>query len=408
MKHTIHLGPLFRSMTRNKMRVLLLAVEIAVTVAVVLNCSAMIFEQLGTLQRDSGIAENELVGVVVKPWGAEFQEWDYRQRISQEDVAALRALPGVKNATNISSFPLQGGGSSGLAGPLGAPSEEWLRTPMYNADPGVFDTLGLEIVEGRGFESTDLPTEQGARITNVVVTRDLADAMFPDGNAIGQSIDTGGGEQFPDIIVGIVDHMFTPYGGGPMETRITFFPNRPSYQQASLYLVRVEPEAHDEVYLLLDQTFLAVEPNRAMSIRTMSDIKAGGFLQNVFMVNVFSGIVVLLLFVTALGIFGITAYSVTQRTKQVGTRRALGAPKQAILHHFLAESTLVTLLGLALGLIGAYGLNVLLVNQAGAPKLEPTLVLVGSLLLWALGMLATWVPASRAAKLSPALATRTV
>lgn len=408
MKHTIHLGPLFRSMTRNKTRVLLLGIEIAVTVAVVLNCSAMIFEQLGTLQRDSGIAESELIGVVVRPWSADYQEWDFRQRIAREDVEALRSLPGVQNATCISNFPLQGGGSATLVVPLGAPQEEQLRSPIYNADPGVFDTLDLEIVEGRGFELTDLPVESGPYAANVVVTRDLADALFPDGSAIGQSLDTGGGEEYPDVIVGIVDHMFTPYGGGPMETRITFFPNRPSYSQSTQYLVRVEPDAYDEVYAALDETFLGVEKNRAVSLRTMQDIKAGGFLQNIFMVNVFSGIVVLLLFVTALGIFGITAYSVTQRTKQIGTRRALGAPKQAILHHFLAESTLVTVLGLALGLIGAYGLNVLLVSQAGAPKLDPTLVVIGSLLLWALGMVATWVPARRAAKLSPALATRTV
>lgn len=408
MKHTLHLGPLVRSMARNKMRVLLLAIEIAVTVAVVLNCSAMIFEQLGTIQRDSGIEEQELVGVVLQPWGAEWQEWDYRQRIAQEDLAALRALPGVKNATIISNFPLSGGGSSSLAGPLGAPPEKRLRTPVYNADPGVFDTLGLEIVEGRGFEPTDLPTQPGPYSANVVVTRDLADALFPDGNAIGKSIDTGGGEQYPDIIVGIAGHMYTPYGGGPMETRITFFPNRPSYSQQSQYLVRVEPGAEGEVYGALEATFLGVDPQRAVSLRTMDEIRAGGFIQNVFMVNVFSGIVVLLLFVTALGIFGITAYSVTQRTKQIGTRRALGAPQHAILHQFLAESTLVTVLGLALGLIGAYGLNILLVNQAGAPKLDPALVLVGSLLLWLLGMLATWVPAKRAARLSPALATRTV
>lgn len=408
LKRTVHVGPLLRAMTRNKMRVLLLVVEIAVTVAVVLNCSMLILDQLETLQRETGIAEDELIGVVVQPWGAAFEEFAYRQRIAREDLAALRALPGVKNATIISNFPLQGGGSSSLAGPLGAPQEKRIRTPYYTADPGVFDTLDLEIVEGRGFEDTDLPLEAGPRIANVVITRDAADAMFPDGNAIGQSIDTGGGEQYPDIVVGIVDHMFTPYGGGPMETRIVFFPNLPSYNQSALYMVRVEPDAYDQVFAHLDEAFLGVQPDRSVTLRTMRDIKAGGFLQNVFMVNVFTGIVVLLLFVTALGIFGITAYSVTQRTKQIGTRRALGAPKKAILHQFLAESTVITLGGLALGLIGAFALNVLLVNQAGAPKLDPTLVLLGSLLLWLLGMLATWVPATRAARLSPALATKTV
>lgn len=408
MKASVHLGPLLRAMTRNKTRVLLLAVEIAVTVAVVLNCSALIGQQLETLRRPTGIAEEELIGVTVQPWGADYEERDYRRRIVREDLAAVRALPGVRGAAVITNFPLQGGGSSTLVGPLGAPREDFVRSPVYTADPQIFETLGLDIVEGRGFEATDVPTEPGSFIANVVVTRELADALFPDGKAIGRSIDTGGGEEFPDVIVGVVDHMFTPYGGGPMETRITFFPGLPSSTQRTRYMVRVEPAAYDEVYAALGDAFLGVEPRRAVSLRTMEEIKAGGYLQNVFMVRVFTGIVVLLLFVTALGIFGITAYSVTQRTKQIGTRRALGAPKRAILHHFLAESTLVSLCGLALGLLGAYALNVLLVSQAGAPKLDATLVLVGSLLLWALGLLATWLPAQRAARLSPALATRTV
>ncbi|MDA8018248.1 MAG: ABC transporter permease [Thermoanaerobaculia bacterium] len=408
MKHSIHIGPLLRSMMRNKTRVLLLTVEIAVTVAVALNCSAMILQQLEVLRRDTGIAENELIGVEVRPWAADYQDFQYRQRIAREDLAAIRAMPGVRNATIINTFPLQGGGSSSLAGPLGSPREEWIRTPVYSADPQVFDTLGLEIVEGRGFRETDIPTEPGPYIANVVVTRDFADALFPEGNAIGQSIDTGGGEEYPDVIVGIVGHMFTPYGGGPMETRITFFPRLPSSTQRSQYLVRAEPGAVDQVYASLTQTFVNVEPRRAVALRTMDEIKAGGYIQNNLMVDIYTVVVLLLLFVTALGIFGITAYSVTQRTKQIGTRRALGAPKQAILHYFLAESTLVSLIGLGLGLIGAYGLNVLLVNHAGAPKLDPVLVLVGSLSLWMLGLLATWAPAQRASRLSPALATRTV
>lgn len=407
MKNSIHLGPLFRSMTRNKTRVILLGIEIAVTVAVVLNCSAMIIDELKTMGRETGIAEDELITVTTQPWGSAFQEADYRDRIAREDLAALRALPGVKDATPISKFPLQGGGNAMLIGPLGGEQDARVRSPVYTVDPHVLNTLDLDLVAGRAFDEGDVPTEPGSQIMNILVTRDLADALFPDGNAVGQSVDTGSAE-FPDIIVGVVDHMYTPYGGGPMESRITFYPGLPGSSQRMLYIVRAEPGDYDRVFAGLDETFNGVQPDRTVTVRSMVEIKAGGYVQNVFMVNVFTGIVLLLLFVTALGIFGITAYSVTQRTKQIGTRRALGAPRQAILMHFLAESTLITFFGLGLGLIGAFALNVLLVNQTGAPKLEPMLVLVGSLLLWALGLLATWVPAHRAARLSPALATRTV
>lgn len=403
----LHLGPLLRAMGRNKLRVLLLGVEIAVTVAVVLNCAALVGEQLDRIDRDSGIEEDELIAVTLRPWSAEYQDRDFRRQVVRRDMDALRALPGVKDATPITNFPLQGGGSSFQLKPLGADDAAYLRSPYYSADPHVFDTLGLEIVEGRGFTDADVPEEPGPRIMNVVVTRDLADALFPDGDAVGQSVDTGS-EEYPDVIVGVVDHMFTPYGGSAMESRITFYPNLPGDDQRALYLVRAEPRAYDQVFSQIDAAVLGVERSRVVQVQSLAEIRAGGFLQNVFLVNVFTLVMVLLLFVTGLGIFGITAFTVTQRTKQIGTRRALGAPKGAILTQFLAESSLVTLFGLGLGLVAAYGLNLLLVTNAGAPKLDPMLVLVGSLALWAFALLATWVPARRAARLSPALATRTV
>jgi putative ABC transport system permease protein len=158
----------------------------------------------------------------------------------------------------------------------------------------------------------------------------------------------------------------------------------------------------------VDTALLGLQPERLITLRTMAEVKGGGYALNVFLVRVLAVIAALLLAVTALGIFGTTSYSVTQRTKQIGTRRALGASRAEILRYFLIENTLVSAIGIGLGLAAALGLNVVLVNNFAGSKLGPGLVAAGVLVLWLVGVAATIVPARRASRLPPALATRTV
>jgi putative ABC transport system permease protein len=174
------------------------------------------------------------------------------------------------------------------------------------------------------------------------------------------------------------------------------------------YLVRAEPGERERVIGALDQALLAIQSERQVTVRTLEEVKAGGYSLNVFLSKVLAILMVLLLGVTALGIFGTTSFSVTQRTKQIGTRRALGAARGEILRHFLVENSLIAAMGMALGLAGAFALNLLLVTQFEGGKLSPTLTLAGVLLIWAIGVVATIAPARRASRLSPAIATRTI
>lgn len=403
----MQLGPIFRSLLRNKTRTTLLILEIAVTLAIVLNCWNLMTQQRESMMRPSGIDEDNLVAVRVQTFGPDYQDWEYRRQVVARDVAALRQMPGVLDATPISNFPLQGGGSSLQAKPLGAPDTALARAPVYSADDHVLETLDLEIVAGRAFDESDLRTDQGPIIMNVLVTQDLADALFPDGDAVGQTIDTGS-EEWPDVIVGVIDAMHTPYGGGPMESQILFYPELASRPSGMNYLIRTEPEAFDSVFSAADGILLQSEPNRVVQVQTLLEIKGGGQVLNRFSVQVLSTIIGLLLFVTTLGIYGMTSFAVTQRTKQIGTRRALGASQGAILSYFLLESLVITVIGTALGLIAASALDVLISSQMDSERLGPTVLATGIALLWGLAILATAVPALRASKLSPALATRTV
>ena len=107
-----------------------------------------------------------------------------------------------------------------------------------------------------------------------------------------------------------------------------------------------------------------------------------------------------------MGIIGVTSFSVTQRTREIGTRRALGATRWAILRYFLVENWVVTTTGLTLGLILTLGLNFLLANLSNVPTVGATQVLAAMIGLWMVALLAALVPALRGMTVSPVIATR--
>ena len=119
-------------------------------------------------------------------------------------------------------------------------------------------------------------------------------------------------------------------------------------------------------------------------------------------------VIVALLVVTALGIVGLASFWVQQRTKQIGVRRALGATRGQVLRYFQTENFLLATVGIAIGMIGAYGINQLLMSSYELPRLPALYLPVGALVLWTLGQLSVLGPARRAAAVPPAVATRTV
>jgi putative ABC transport system permease protein len=158
----------------------------------------------------------------------------------------------------------------------------------------------------------------------------------------------------------------------------------------------------------VDEMLIGIDGGRIVTPRTHDEIKRDTYGGALGMVKILTSVVVLLVLVTALGIVGLTSFSVSQRRRQIGTRRALGATRQDILRYFLLENWLVTGSGLALGLGLAWGLNYALMKVAEAPKLDWGLLAGGMLLLWVSGILAALVPALRATRVAPVVATRTI
>jgi putative ABC transport system permease protein len=177
-------------------------------------------------------------------------------------------------------------------------------------------------------------------------------------------------------------------------------------RRGAMYLVRVQPGAMKSVAPAIEKSMLGVNDGRNIETKTILEIRDQYFAEGRIVRGAMSMVIALIIIVTGLGIVGVTSFTVTERHKQIGTRGALGATRGAVLRYFLLENWIITNAGLILGVIAAYGLNFLLVTKTSGTKLDWQFVALAIVLLWGQGIVATLVPAMRAARVSPVVATR--
>ena len=207
-------GPIFRSLLRNRARVVLIVVEVALTLAIVANCLSLILDTRAQLARPSGFDDEHIVAIQSNPFDDRLRDPAVLNRLVDQDVRALRAAPGVRAATHTSLRPWESSGQITAVRVPGSRGEP-IRTQRAETDPGLFDTLGISIAEGRGF--TEAEYDHGAdapldEVLPVVVSRVLADQFYPGGGAVGKPLaDADEAQHFQ--IVGIIDRFYNPLGG---------------------------------------------------------------------------------------------------------------------------------------------------------------------------------------------------
>jgi putative ABC transport system permease protein len=145
-----------------------------------------------------------------------------------------------------------------------------------------------------------------------------------------------------------------------------------------------------------------------LKVRSIESYAAASYADDRAMATYMTVVIGLLLSVAALGVFGLAAFNVSTRTKQIGTRRAVGARRRDVVRYFLVENWLVTTTGVLAGCVLALVLGYWLSVSFELPRLNLYYLLAGVAALWAVGLVAALVPARRAALVSPAVATRTV
>ena len=242
----MEIGPILSAMRRNKVGAVLIALQIAVTLAILCNGLYIVQQRIASSHRPSGMTEADLFAIENTWVGSPA---DLPSRL-QADLATLRSLPGVIDAYATNEYPFTNSGWTESATLTPEQTHGTTIVSLYFGDEHAIDTLGLKLVAGRNFESTEITerrdTDQFSP-ASIIVTRVVADKLFPGGDAVGRSFYVAGAKQ-PSLIVGIVDRLQVPWTASRRLGRASIFYNstiEPYHDVVSRamlhYVVRAQP-----------------------------------------------------------------------------------------------------------------------------------------------------------------------
>ncbi len=399
-------GPMMSSLLRSKTGPLLVALQIAVTLAIVINSLFIVVQRVEKMNRDTGMDINNVIIVYVRGFG---DDLDVVNSITN-DINLLKSIPGVVAATVSNHVPLSGSGSGTGLRTVADETLDPVSTARYRWGEEGLNALGIELSRGRNFFPEEvnyiLPDDDAPAPPSILITQDLANDLFGDEDALGKTVYWGSME--PSTIVGIIGHMHGSWVSWDKLSNVVIQPGKPAYT-TNKYLIRVEPGVRDELMPVIEQELGESNRQRIVkSVRSLEEIASRSYRRDRGMAIILTIVITLLIALTALVIVGLSSFHVAQRTKQIGTRRALGAKRMDIVRQFMLENWLITtagaLFGVVLTVVVAYWLEV----TFELPRLDWRYLPVGILSLWALSSLAVLEPARRAASVPPAVATRSV
>lgn len=399
--------PMLSSLMRSKTGPILVALQIAVTLAIVINSLFIVLQRVEKMNRDSGMDLENVIIVYSRGFG---ENVDVVTNIGN-DIDLIKSIPGVVAATVSNHVPLSGSGSGTGLHTVADENTEPVSTARYQWSEEGLDALGIELARGRNFYPEEvtynLPGTDDAPSDAILITQALADDLFPDEDALGKTVYWGSMD--PATIVGIIGHMQGSWVNWDKLNNVVIQPGKPASYNNIKYIVRVESGLRDELMPVIEQQLGESNRQRVIKdVRALEDMAERSYRRDQGMAIILSIVISLLIALTALVIVGLSSFHVTQRTKQIGTRRALGATRMAIVKQFMLENWLITtagaILGAVLTVVVAYWLEV----SFELPRLDWRFLPAGIVSLWVLSSLAVLEPARRAASVPPAVATRSV
>jgi putative ABC transport system permease protein len=399
-------GPMMSSLMRSKTGPLLVALQIAVTLAIVVNSTFIILQRVEKMNRPTGIDVENVVIAYVRGFAEDFDVVDS----ITNDMTLLKSIPGVVTATVSNQIPLSGSGSG--TGLRTVPDEniESVGTARYQWGEDGLEAFGIELSRGRNFYpeeiNFDLPADDSPTPPSVLVTQELADFLYPDEDALGKIVYWGSMDQ--STIVGIIGHMHGSWVSWDKLGSVVIQPGLPA-STTNKYVIRTEPGMRDELLPIIEQKLAESNRGRVVkAVRSLEEMAARSYRQDRGMAIILGIVISLLVGITALVVIGLSSFHVTQRTKQIGTRRALGAKRRDIIRQFILENWIITTVGAVFGAILTVAVAYWLETSFSLPRLDWSYLPIGVVSLWILSTLAVIEPARRAASVPPAVATRSV
>ena len=413
MKFNLEIRPILSALLRSKTGAILVALQVAISLAILTNAVYIVQLRMETVARPSGVtAENDLFSINI----SNRKVADHTAQIAtqKQEEATIRGVSGVLGVTRVSQTPLSWSGSTTGVSLDRKQAASSVSVSMYTASESVMKLWGLKLADGRDFnqgEFREIDANTSKEFPDVVIiTKALSEKLFPgQASVVGKTIYFGTGDDANETrIIGVLERLQTHAAQIGAKGEISaVLPVRMSNDPYSKYSVRAEPGQRDRVMKDVEMALRKASATPIIvNMRSLEQDRSRRYRADNGLAWMLIAVCVLLLLVTASGIVGISSLWVTQRRKHIGVRRALGARKIDVLRYFVTENFMITTFGIACGLALSIALNQLLVSKLELSKLPVPYLLGGSVIFWILGIIAVVGPAARAASISPATATR--
>jgi putative ABC transport system permease protein len=402
----MEIGPILSSLRRNKVGATLIALQIALTLAVLCNALFIVEQQTALSRAPTGIADESNTFFISNQWIGATADLAAR---AQADLTALRALPQVADVTLSPGKPL-GGRGMGMNVTFYPGQGRGSLATVFPVDDHALNALGLQLVAGRNFRPEEVLIAHGFKDDykswgSMIVTRELARRLDSGRDVLGRTAWVG---KMTATIIGVVDQLAPGQVAADSATAENSILVPLLWADSDIfYIVRAKPgqvavamaAARDRLYKISRQRTI-------VSVQTFADARQDFYRGARGVALLMSGICAILLGVTAFGITGLTSYWVSQRRRQIGIRRALGATAVSILRYFQMENLLIAGAGSVLGVVLGLAANLWMLQSIAFARLPLAYLIVGTIVVLILGQIAVLWPALRAAAVPPAIAAR--
>ena len=390
---------------RHRLRQMLVAAEVALAVMLVSGTSLLLGSVTRLLGVDAGFATRDRLSMQLNLSGPAFNDSGSVERAWLNTLDAVRAIPGVTSAAIASQIPL-GGNYDGyglhLEERAGSNPAEDPSAQRYAVTPGYFEAMGIPLKAGRGFTGADRIGAPEVVLINEAAARQL----YPNGNAIGKRLQVGGSRPYSTII-GIVGNTLHQSLDAEREMQV-YIPSSQWGEEGGMTLVVHTSGRSESAIGPIRSAVQRVVPGIAISrVATLERLLDNSTADRRFALALFAVFAGVALVLATAGLYGVLAATVVERTREIGVRTALGAPRGRILGLVVRQGMVVTGVGLAIGLFATWGsTRIISTLLFGIAASDPFVLAVVISSLGVAALLACALPAWRASRVDPVIALR--